>query len=209
MNIESLCNLCQRHPSPHHSPMKKGSIFSSKKTIQTSLSFENQHRWTWLLLAILIIAPLNLYASPALAKKAKVGWLEKVRVFPGQLLMHAKIDTGADNSSIHATDITPFKKGDEAWVRFTLTSFDGQTKIMERPIFRTTQITRHGVPDEDRLVVLLGICLDSIYKEDMEVNLANRGNFEYKMLIGRSFLRGEVLVDPSKEFVHEPQCFPE
>ena len=163
----------------------------------------------WLVIALLTLALMGTGISPVLAKKAKVGWLEKVRVFPGQILMHAKIDTGADNSSIHATDIATFKKGEEEWVRFTLKSIDNQTTVMERPIFRTTQITRHGVPDEVRLVVKMGICLGTIYKEDMEVNLADRKNFEYKMLIGRSFLRGDTLVDPSKEFVHEPQCFPE
>ena len=201
MNIRGLCRFWRRRLG--------GDYFFPPRTLKTSLTFKKEHRWHWLVLAPLIITCFCLPVSPAFAKKVKVGWLEKVRVFPGQILMQAKIDTGADNSSIHATDITTFKKGNEEWVRFTLTSLDNQTKIMERPIFRTTQITRHGVPDEVRLVVKMGICLGTIYKEDMEVNLADRKNFEYKMLIGRSFLRGDTLVDPSKEFVHEPQCFPE
>ncbi len=172
-------------------------------------TFRPLHHRPFLLCVLLIITLLNLDITSSLAKKIKVGWIEKVRTFPGQLLMHAKIDTGADNSSIHATDITTFAKDGEQWVRFTITPIEGTAKVIERPIFRTTKITRHAAQDEDRLVVLMGICLGPIYKEDMEVNLADRSNFAYKMLIGRSFLRGEIVVDPIKEYVQEPSCFPE
>ena len=163
----------------------------------------------FLLVSGIVVLLIGWGTVPSEAKKMKIGWVERVRVFPGNLLMMAKIDTGADNSSIHATSIESFKKNDEQWVRFTVTPIQGDPKVIERPIFRLTQITRHGAPDEDRLVVKMGICLGPVYKEDMEVNLADRSNFEYKMLIGRSFLRGEAMVDPSKEFTQEPQCFPE
>lgn len=209
MKKHFACRLLQKHSSPQMAILHEEPIKPPEWTTPIFPSFEVLRQWAWLFFVVMLITPLSLGASSAYAKKTKVGWIEKVRVFPGQILMHAKVDTGADNSSIHATNITTFKKDGEAWVRFTLTSIDEQSKVLERPIFRTTKITRHGGADEDRLVVHLGICLGSIYKEDMEVNLANRENFEYKMLIGRSFLRGEALVDPSKEFVHEPQCFPE
>lgn len=169
-----------------------------------------RHCFSWIVLVIgVVVLLISLGWEPSEAKKMKIGWVERVRVFPGNLLMMAKIDTGADNSSIHATNIEAFKKNNEQWVRFTVTPFQGDPTVIERPVFRMTQITRHGVPDEDRLVVKMGICLGPVYKEDMEINLADRSNFEYKMLIGRSFLRGEAIVDPSKEFTQEPQCFPE
>ena len=39
-----------------------------------------------------------------------------------------------------------------------------------------------------------------------EVNLADRTNFDYQMLIGRSFLSGNVLIDPSLQYSFEPNC---
>lgn len=149
------------------------------------------------------------YIQPVEGKKMKVGWIEQVRVFPGNVLLDAKIDTGADNSSIHATGIIPFMKEGHEWVRFSVVPKEGKSEIVERPIYRRTKISRHGVPDEERLVVKMGICLGLVYKEDIEVNLADRSNFAYKMLIGRSFLRGDAIVDPQKEFLQEPKCFPE
>ena len=39
-----------------------------------------------------------------------------------------------------------------------------------------------------------------------EVALADRNHLDYEMLIGRSFLAGNVIVDPSKTFTIEPSC---
>lgn len=54
-------------------------------------------------------------------------------------------------------------------------------------------------------MIILGICLGTTYKE-VEVNLANRSNFNYQMLIGRSYLSGDFLVDAGKIFFLKPLC---
>ena len=40
-------------------------------------------------------------SSGAGEDKLIVGWVEKVRLFPGNVVVHAKVDTGADNSSLN------------------------------------------------------------------------------------------------------------
>ena len=53
--------------------------------------------------------------------KTIIGWRECVGL-PGLGVgaVKAKIDTGARTSALHAFNVRRFKKGDEAWVRFTV-----------------------------------------------------------------------------------------
>jgi len=52
---------------------------------------------------------------------------------------------------------------------------------------------------------MLGICLGSVYKE-VEVNLVDRSNFNYQLLIGRNYLANSFLVDPSLTFSTKSKC---
>ena len=54
-------------------------------------------------------------------------------------------------------------------------------------------------------MVLLGICVGAYYRE-VEVNLVDRSKFKYPLLVGRSFLSGALIVDPSKTYAVEPNC---
>lgn len=139
-------------------------------------------------------------------KKITVGWIERVRVFPGDLVMDAKIDTGADNSSINALNQEEFTKDGKKWIKFTMTNDQGQTVTIERPIVRTAKIKRRKSKDRHlRPVVILGLCIAGVYRET-EVNLADRDRFKYQLLIGRSFIRDRLLVDPSAKYTAEPIC---
>lgn len=140
----------------------------------------------------------------AAEEKQIVGWVEKVRIFPGNVLLDAKVDTGADNSSIHAVGITEFDRDGERWVRFCL-GREVKNAYCERQLIRTAKIKRHGGPRLERHVVLLGICIGNFYKE-AEVNLVDRSRFKYPVLIGRSFMENHLIVDPGRTYVTEPNC---
>lgn len=137
--------------------------------------------------------------------KPIVGWIEDVFVHPGDILIRAKLDTGADVSSLHAVDIDEFDKKGERWVRFVLLDDGGKKVPMERKVARDITIARHRGREEKRVVVLLGICLGKVYKT-VEVNLVDRTGLKYPMLVGRSFLAGAVVVDPSHELTTRPHC---
>ncbi len=51
-------------------------------------------------------------------EKTTVGWVEKVQIHPGNLLVEARLDTGADTSSLHCDCITSFDRNGEKWVSF-------------------------------------------------------------------------------------------
>lgn len=152
------------------------------------------------------IASVLLFASSVAAQhKDLVGWVEKVRLHPGSLLVHAKLDTGAKTSSLNAQQVTEFTQGGERWVRFDLINRDGDRVKFERKVERTAKIKRPPEESEGRLVIRMGICLGNIYKE-AEVNLVDRTGFNYPMLLGRSFMEGSFIIDPSATYTSEPHC---
>jgi hypothetical protein len=149
--------------------------------------------------------------TPALAQAttsqtpSTAGYIETVLIDPGNRRVTAKIDTGAKTSSIDTLNILPFVKDGTEWVRFTMAGDDSQRWRLELPVVRTVGIKRAGAPTTRRYVVEMGVCLGSVYKKT-EVNLVNRRHMNYRMLIGRTFLAGDFLVDPKSTFLTRPDC---
>jgi hypothetical protein len=134
-----------------------------------------------------------------------VGLQENVRVDPGGLIFAAKLDTGADHSSIHAEDVSLLERDGETWVRFQLVTAEGRSVQLERKLVRLARIKKAVGKKKARPVVTLRICRGSISRE-IEVNLVDRSGFRNRMIIGRSFMTDALLVDPSRQFTAEPRC---
>ena len=154
-------------------------------------------------MALVFLLPFGTGAQAG--EKPIVGWLENVKITPGNLKIKAKLDTGALTSSLHVIHCEEFERQGEKWIRFSLTSRQGGTTVLERKVVRKARIKAHGRESDKRWVIRLGICLGNVFKE-AEVNLRDRSGFNYPMLIGRSFLRGSFVIDPALEFSVEPQC---
>lgn len=137
--------------------------------------------------------------------KTIVGYVEKVKVYPGKLFFHAKLDTGARNSSINAENIEEYTNNGEDWVRFDVVNRNNKRITLEMPLVREAKIKRHFGKKQHRPVVKLGICLGSTFKE-VDVSLVNRQGFLYELLIGRSYLKHDFLIDPSKSYTKSPSC---
>ena len=133
------------------------------------------------------------------------GWVESVSLFPGNLKIKAKLDTGARNSSLNAKNIKEFYRGGDKWVRFDLKNWKGRVVNFEARVTRTVKIKQLGGKPVTRPVIRLGICLGDVYKE-VEVNLEDRSKFNYQLLIGRSYLRDSILVNSAVTFTLEPNC---
>ncbi len=152
----------------------------------------------------LAISLLCLVTVPLSAKEI-VGWVENVRIFPGDILIKAKIDTGAKTSSLHCDCVNEIDREGEKWIRFSLTGDDGETHWLERKVERTVTIKRHFSKSQHRQVVRLGVCLGGIYKET-DVSLIDRSGLNYQLLIGRRFLEETHLVDSGVTFINKPRC---
>lgn len=135
------------------------------------------------------------------------GWAEKVALGDNPpIILSAKIDTGAKNSSLHTLEHHIFEKDGKEWVSFALVNKQGDRKRIEEPLLRYTQIKQKGSrPPLTRPVILLGVCMGNVYKK-VEVNLVDRTNFNFPMLIGRSFLQGSFVVDADHKFINKPDC---
>ena len=139
------------------------------------------------------------------AEKRIVGWIEIVSIYPGNMKIKAKLDTGARNSSLNAKNLKQFKRDGDLWIRFDLRNYKKRMETIEAKIIRTAKIKQLGQEADRRPVIKLGICIGNTYKE-VEVNLEDRGGFNYQMLIGRSFLKGSFIVDPGITFTTQPNC---
>lgn len=155
-----------------------------------------------LLLCLLVGVP-----APA-AARGVYGWVEFAELhLNGQpLRLKAKLDTGARSSSLDATDITPFERDGQHWVRFRVSrSGLREPPLMEQPVARYVRIKRHSGPGDRRPVIRLPLCLGDELRT-VEVNLTDRGRFIYPLLLGRKALARLAVVDPARTFVREPRC---
>jgi hypothetical protein len=144
-------------------------------------------------------------AADATERLPIAGWLERARITPGGLVLDAKLDSGASRSSLHATNIQRFQRDGSEWLAFDLETGEGRPLRMERPLKRIARIRSAPGAEEERPVVTLGICVGNVYRVT-EVNLVDRSGLAKPLLIGRSFLRGRLLVDLKNRYLLEPTC---
>ena len=156
-----------------------------------------------LLLCLLALAPASrVFAQPQLAT---IGWVEDVwfDMLGGSL--PAKIDTGADNSSVHAEDWTITGEGRERTVSFTLVKRDGSQVSLTSPLLKITRIKSRTDGRIERPVIMLDVCIAG-QAIQARFNLSKRAKFKYPVLVGRSLLAGHFLVDSGRTDTSKPGC---
>ena len=131
----------------------------------------------------------------------KIGWKEKVS-FPefGLVNVPAKVDTGARTSVLHCKHIEIFKRYRKPYVRFVLLDpempeYNGQEFVM--PFHKERKVKNSFGQEENRIVIETTVELfNKTYP--IEISLRDRSNMEFPMLLGRSFIRRNFLVDVSR-----------
>lgn len=155
---------------------------------------------------------LTFLSTAAVAREPmQLGWLERIRLDPWDIVAKAKLDTGAKTAAIHATDIERFTKDGKPWVRFKL-ALDhrdpkSETFLVERPLERDVKIKMRGVKknSDARPTVKLQFCLGGARFEAL-FTLVNRSKFNYPVLLGRRFLAELAVVDPAAKYNSTPTC---
>lgn len=133
-----------------------------------------------------------------------VGQLEKVYMEPPGITFTARIDTGAETSSLNALDMTKFERDGKPYVRFhILNPATGKPVELERRIRKHKRIKEHDDESQRRPVVRMRVVLGGI-DQRIDFSLVDRSNFEHQVLIGRNFLSDFAVVDVSKQFITKP-----
>jgi hypothetical protein len=145
-----------------------------------------------------------LLAGHASAKQV-IGRIEAVTLTTYGLTLDAKIDTGADTSSINGPDTRFYEAGGTARVAFSVPDAAGAIRHIDEPVLRMVRINRAGAPDEERAVIKLAICMAGI-ATTAEFTVADRSELRYQMLIGRSVLAPDFLVDVSVTHTAPANC---
>tara|TARA_R110002072_G_scaffold38714_1_gene111899 strand:+ start:84 stop:569 length:486 start_codon:yes stop_codon:yes gene_type:complete len=128
-----------------------------------------------------------------------IGEVERVEVNPPGIQYDARIDTGAESSSIHAENIQLVERDGDKYILFSLVTPDTNTLVeLERKLQRTVLIKQKYGEPERRFVVKLWLTLGDI-KERVDVTLSDRTDFTYGLLVGRNLLTDTAIVDVSRQ----------
>lgn len=155
--------------------------------------------------ALTILILLISFTSAAAEGRQTFGYVEKARVFPGDLMFHAKLDTGADTCSLDARDISESEADGKKWVSFKVSDSYGKEFTIKRELVRTMRVKRVAAPVQVRKVIRAGVCLGNTYIVT-DLTLIDRRDFNYQLLLGRNFLAAFALINPSVTFATEPNC---
>ncbi|MFW2372747.1 MAG: ATP-dependent zinc protease [Gammaproteobacteria bacterium] len=154
--------------------------------------------------AILIIS-LTLFQICYASDKTVIGWIEPVAINNGQIVINAKIDTGADHPSITVYDLHAYRSSNSDWIRFNIIDATGKKHLIEKPVEKHTRIKRKAEKSERRPVIKLDICLAN-QRREMKVSVTSATGYKYKMLIGRSYLKDLFVVDSALKNTTQPEC---
>lgn len=125
-----------------------------------------------------------------------VGGVEPIYFPPMKTPFSARMDTGAETSSLDVGKITFFERDGEKWAAFNLINKEsGEQHRFEKRIERKITIRRiHG--NEQRIAVTMDVKFDN-QKFNTKFTLADRTKFDYQALVGRNIITGRVIIDPS------------
>lgn len=148
-----------------------------------------------------------------LANKAVVGRSEWVGLPDVGTYLKARIDSGANTSSLSATEVTRFERDGEDWVRFKLGLGENDVAVegirddwIEAPVQRRVRILQ-ATGEHSRPVVSLLMTLGPI-RETVEFTLNDRSHLNYPVLLGRRFLMDIAVIDVAENYLHERPEFP-
>lgn len=162
-------------------------------------------------LLLMIFYTSSTIADSSTPGKVIAGWVEKISFHDNSLTTKAKLDSGAKTSSIFAKDIKKYKFKGENWVDFTLVLHDEDDirhQIpMSTPRARRVKIKNHDGDHDRRIVVELSFCFDGRHHK-AEFTLADRSEYIYPVLLGRSFLKEVAIIDPDATFLTKATCKP-
>lgn len=117
--------------------------------------------------------------------------------------LNARVDTGAQTSSLHVDNVIQIELDGKPSVRFDIHPDIYNVKQVvtcEALIHDIRRVKSSNGVSEQRIVIQTQAKLGGV-SWPIEITLTDRSDMTYLMLIGREALRGRFLIDPDKVFI--------
>ena len=131
-----------------------------------------------------------------------LGWREWIALpVLGIVAIRAKIDSGARTSALHVEHlVTSWDDGVE-WVDFGVRSGIGDALCHCRaPVLYRRNVTDSGGHVTERIFIRTTLQLGG-RRRRIRINLTDRRNMLFPMLLGRSAMAGRFAIDPSRSWL--------
>ena len=134
----------------------------------------------------------------------RLGWREWVSL-PELGIEHikAKVDTGAKTSALHAFAYETFRERGVLMVRFRIHPVQRRVDIEQvctAEVIDQRTVSDSGGHREKRLVIATDVQLGE-RRWPIEMTLTNRDNMQFRMLLGRTAIKGSYVVDAGKSYL--------
>lgn len=137
-------------------------------------------------------------------KLSVIGWREWLQLPDfGVKEMKVKVDTGADNSALHAFNVARIDRDGEEWVRFEIHPKQRSRKpaiACEAPIVKERKVKNPGGRSELRPVIRTNLVVAG-RRISALINLTTRDEMSFRMLLGRRTIRKHFVVDPGRSYL--------
>jgi hypothetical protein len=147
---------------------------------------------------------LMIAISMPLSSKIVVGWRESIALPDWDIpAIRAKIDTGARTSALDVDQINLLPDGQVRFDVVLSNKHRRRKRWITAPIVRETIVRSSNGSRETRYVVSTSLCLGGLTRP-AEFTLVRRANMLCRLLIGRSALAPNYLVDVARTYVTRP-----
>ncbi|CEK12132.1 ATP-dependent zinc protease family protein [Legionella hackeliae] len=158
---------------------------------------------------LIVVSSLFLGCSMAANQKIIYGYVEKATLVDKNMILSAKLDTGAKSASLSAVDIHEIEEDGKAYLRFKVPGKEGEVEFTCEYVGKVKIKVRagehlslqHHVEPIKRPVVKIDIKIGDKIRT-IPVNLTNRKRFNYPLLLGRdAIIAFDGLIDPQHAFL--------
>ena len=137
-------------------------------------------------------------------EKLTLGWREWVGLPElGLPEIKAKVDTGARTSTLHAFELQTFSEGGKPRVKFKMHPLQKDSQVVVNCVADIVDerfVTDSGGHREQRLIISTPLTIGP-WSWPIEMTLTARDNMMFRMLLGRTAIKGIAMVDPSKSYI--------